>query len=656
MTLNEKTTLLQHQQQRSVRGLRYLPAIHFKSRFLVVLAAIMTILVMHTLLVLQGKQPLLEEKIKYIKRPDPYRSLHKIFINDDPLLDRIGVPTLSPSEEHLHLGSKAMVTSDVPLCSTMGKDILLSGGNAADAAVTVALCIGTINSHSSGIGGGGFIVSKHKKDFISIDAREMAPSGAFKDMYGDNFVLSKIGGLAIAVPGELKGLYELFVRHGSGRLSWKQLLEPVIHLNRNGFRCTKVLETVIAMENNIVFSQVPEIKTNWDFIFKNDETVKEGDWIRRPNYANTLELIANNGSSAVFYDPEGPIVGSLVKTIKQFGGILTKDDFKNYKVNVEHPINVNLTIGDKDLSVYTANGVSSGLALVAGLNFFNEVHNNSQIINDKDDVSLTHKLVESFKWLSAIRSEFGDVNIDNYKQDLITKYTSKSWIKEVFDKGEYSDERTFPWTNYHPKYELTEPEGTSHFSIIDEEDNAISMTTTVNLLFGSLVYDNSTGIILNNEMDDFSQPKVPNAFNLTPSIYNFIGPHKRPLSSTAPTIIVDSDTGKPDLLIGAAGGSRIPTAVLQAIVRIYYERKQLLHTISFPRLHHQLIPRNIMVENFTVFDDEHGHNNIQTALCKLGHTFYESGSLTSMNGIHRNGDHLEGVSDFWRKRGEADGY
>ena len=140
------------------------------------------------------------------------------------------------------------------------------------------------------------------------------------------------------------------------------------------------------------------------------------------------------------------------------------------------------------------------------------------------------------------------------------------------------------------------------------------MTTTVNLLFGSLVYDNSTGIILNNEMDDFSQPKVPNAFNLTPSIYNFIGPHKRPLSSTAPTIIVDSDTGKPDLLIGAAGGLRIPTAVLQAIVRIYYERKQLLHTISFPRLHHQLIPRNIMVENFTVFDDEHGHNNIQTCL------------------------------------------
>ncbi|KAK6456142.1 gamma-glutamyltransferase [Scheffersomyces xylosifermentans] len=623
-----------------------------KDSVLIVAAVFITILFVHTFVSISKRSPLFEERIQGISRSDPY----KIF-QDDPLLDRIGIPDLNPSKEHLHKGKKAMVASDVPLCSTMGKEILLKGGNAADAAVTVALCIGSINSHSSGIGGGGFIVSKNKEDYLSIDAREMAPHGAFKEMYGDNFVLSKVGGLAIAIPGELKGLFELFTRHGSKKLSWKQLLDPVIKLNREGFPCSKVFKRVIDIENEVVFSRVPEMKSNWDFIFnKHNEVINEGDWITRPNYADTLQLIANNGSAAIFYDPEGPIVKSLVDTIRQFGGIITKDDFSRYEVNVERPINVNISIGDRDLSVHSSNGVSCGLALVAGLNFFNEIHNKTEITTDEQQVLLTHKLIESFKWLSSIRSSFGDVQVENYKQGLIDKYTSKDWIHEILQNGNYSDKTTFPWKNYDPQYELTEPKGTSHFSIIDEDDNAIGMTTTVNLLFGSLVYDNNTGIILNNEMDDFSQPNVPNAFNLTPSIYNFIGPYKRPLSSTAPTIITDQKTGRPDLLIGAAGGSRIPTAILQAIIRVYYENKPLLESISFPRLHHQLIPEVAMVENITIFSEEHGNNGIIDKLHKLGHDWYESGSLTAMNGIHRNGDTLEGVSDYWRKRGEADGY
>lgn len=133
-----------------------------------------------------------------LSRSDPYLTLH-VDISDDPLSDKIGQPELNPSPKHLHVGSKAMVASDVPLCSTMGKEILLRGGNAADAAVTVALCIGSVNSHSSGIGGGGFIVSRNNGDAISIDAREMAPGSAYKEMYGNLLVLSKIGGLSIAI-------------------------------------------------------------------------------------------------------------------------------------------------------------------------------------------------------------------------------------------------------------------------------------------------------------------------------------------------------------------------------------------------------------------------------------------------------------------------
>ena len=145
----------------------------------------------------------------------------------------------------------------------------------------------------------------------------MAPGSAYKEMYGNLLVLSKIGGLSIAIPGELKGLYELFKLHGSGNLSWKQLFEPVIKLNRNGFKCLKIFETVLAKEYDLVLLRVPVLKDSWDFIFKpNGELLQEGDVITRPNYANTLELIANNGGSSIFYDPNGPIVQSLVSTIQ----------------------------------------------------------------------------------------------------------------------------------------------------------------------------------------------------------------------------------------------------------------------------------------------------------------------------------------------------
>ncbi|RCK56558.1 Gamma-glutamyltransferase [Candida viswanathii] len=540
-----------------------------------------------------------------------------------------------------------MVASDVPLCSRMGTLILRRGGNAADAAVTVALCIGSVNSHSSGIGGGGFIVSRKQEDgdVVSIDAREMAPGLAFKEMYGRLNILSKIGGLSIAIPGELKGLYELFSRHGSGNLTWLELFEPVIELNRKGFACLKVFEAVLAKEYELVLLKVPVLKKSWDFIFKEDgELISEGDWIKRENYADTLELIAKNGSADVFYDPLGPIVQSLVGVIQTWGGIMTPRDFENYHVNVEKPLVSKID----NYTVYTSNGISSGLALLSGLNFFHRVFNSSD-----NEVQIHHKLIESFKWLSSIRTRFGD--IDN-RADLIDTYAhSTHWIDDILTHSKFSTSQTFPWRHYEPQYDIAEPQGTSHFSIVDEHDNAVAMTTTVNLLFGSMIYDPLTGIVLNDQMDDFALPNVTNAFNLTPSIHNFIYPYKRPLSSTAPTIIVNDATNRTDFVIGAAGGSRITSAVLQAIVRVYYKHRDLLSTIAFPRLHHQLIPEFVMAENVSVLDT--AHRGLVGGLEKLGHGFLETGALTAMNGIKRvkNGA-LHGVSDWWRKRGEADGY
>lgn len=577
-----------------------------------------------------------------ISRADPYLTLQQA--TDDPVHDKIGQPDLHPSKQHLHKGGKAMVASDVPICSKMGKEILLKGGNAADAAVTVALCIGSINAHSSGIGGGGFILSRNNEGVISIDAREMAPALASKNMFGNSFVLSKIGGLAIAIPGELKGLDELYRKHGSGRLSWKQLFEPVIDLNERGWKCSKVFETVVAKEDELVLSRAPVLKKMWDFIFTEDGgLVKEGDLIKRKNYANTLRMIASNGSSDIFYDPEGPIVPSLVDTIARWGGIITPQDFADYKVNVEEP----LTSSINNHTLYTSNGISSGISLIAGLNFFHAVYNVSD-----DAVLFNHKLIESFKWSSSVRTRLGDVS---HRKKVIEKYTDEKWISEVLSLGKYSENATFPWDNYDPKYDMVDPQGTSHFSIVDEDDNSVAMTTTVNLLFGSMIYDKNTGIVLNDEMDDFSQPNVSNAFNLTPSIYNFVQPGKRPLSSTAPTIITYNN--KSDLVIGAAGGSRITNTILQAIVRIYYRDTGLLETIAYPRMHHQLIPEDVMSENLTAFAEEYKGYDVIKQLQKKKHTFLETGALTAMNGIKRLADGtLQGVSDYWRKRGEADGY
>lgn len=584
-------------------------------------------------------------------------------ISRDPVGDPIGQPTLNPSKEQLKIGAEAMVSSDVPLCSTMGKEILQRGGNAADAAVTVALCIGSVNLHSSGIGGGGYIVSslKETQEVISIDAREMAPRKAFKEMYHKSLVLSKIGGLAIAVPGELKGLYELFSRHGSGKLSWSQLIDPVIDLNNNGFKCSEILDRAIKFQMGSVFPYVPTLSQDWDYVFKyvdgEKRYVDEGDIITRPALARTLSMIAQNGSSDIFYDPSGPIVKSLIETSNRFGGIITEKDFAAYDVKVEDALTLNFTVHNETYRVYTSGGVSSGLALLSGLNLY------EKIAGDTSSVLETHKLVECMKWMASARSNFGDFTLHasnvTFRDHLLEKYTSDKWADHIVASGAYSDKQTFPWNHYHPKYELTEPHGTSHFSIVDSDDNSVAMTTTVNLVFGSMVYDNHTGVVLNNEMDDFSIPGAPNAFNLTPSVYNYIEPFKRPLSSTSPTIIMapSNGTSKPDLIIGAAGGSRITTATFQAIVRILHQKLPLLDAISYPRLHHQLIPQYVMVENLTVFEMQH---NITERMHALGHDFFSSGPLTAMNGIKRivssDGSKWQGVSDYWRKRGRADGY
>ena len=542
-------------------------------------------------------------------------------------------PSLTPDKRHVHTTMKGSVACDVPVCSQLGVDILEKGGNSADAAVTVALCVGGINMFNSGIGGGGYFVAKKydEEEAIAIDAREAAPLASDKYMFKGREYLSKVGGLAAGIPGEIKGLYTLFELQGSGNLSWGDVVMPVVELLRGGWNASVVLAAVVEADKKVLLAN----REDYYFLFKGnttDQVIELNDLVRHLELANTLELIANNGSDAIFYDPQGPIASNLIKTANEHGGIFSDDDFSGYSVDVRPAIKTRFLNND----VFTAGGSSSGPALVHALNIMD--HFGEHVGGDMDPLA-THRLVEAMKWAASSRSRLGDP--DTNLTDFVI---GKEWTQYAIDH--WNDSHTLAhWMDYKPEYELNQPHGTTSFAIVDKDHNSVAVTSTINLLFGSLVRDKVTGVILNNEMDDFSTPGVPNSFGVEPSIHNFIRPKKRPLSSSVPTIIVN-ELGKPDLVIASAGGSRILTAVLQAIVRVYSYHMPLLEAIAYPRIHHQLMPDHIEHEDFIGSD-------IIEALKEKGHSMVRSEPKTAMNAIRRwQGDYLA-VSDFWRKRAEA---
>ncbi|KAF5106505.1 hypothetical protein DV453_003914 [Geotrichum candidum] len=504
-------------------------------------------------------------------------------------------------KKHLVTAKHGAVACDVPACSTLGTEILKRGGSAVDASITTALCIGSINSFSSGIGGGGFMIVKPAGDenATAFNFREKAGRYAHKDMYKSNPLLSKFGGLAVAVPGIIAAVSD--------------------HEHR-------------------------EMREMFDWLFdEQDLPLTPGARAFRPNLAHTLDLIARNGSAAVFYDPEGPIAPNLVRTVKSTGGILTLEDFADYDVEVGPAI----TALFRGREVATAPNPASGPILINGLNVLGGFEKPMQAPSDFEGVA-TQRMVETMKWMGAGRSQLGDpVDIDN--SALIKEILDPKWADMI--RTNISDDNTHPWQFYSPAYEGKDPHGTAHFSVLDADGMAVSMTTTVNLLFGSLVVDPVTGIVLNNEMDDFSTPGTRNAFDLEPSIYNYIAPFKRPLSSCVPTVITDLTTQWPEFVIGAAGGSKILTSVFQAIVRKLEYGMPLLDVVRAPRIHHQLLPDVAYLEMLAP-------ETVRNELEKRGHTVKSIAPASTMNGIYINpvSGIIHAVSDYWRKRGQADGY
>ncbi|EKG12698.1 Gamma-glutamyltranspeptidase [Macrophomina phaseolina MS6] len=476
------------------------------------------------------------------------------------------------------------VASEASECSTIGIDLLKVGGTAADALVGTVICVGVIGMYHSGIAGGGFMtVRTSNGSYEFIDFRETAPAAAFQDMYVKNTDLSLYGGLASGIPGELRGL-EYIHKHYC-KLPWKNLVMPAVKIARYGFR---VSEDLVRYMNSATNGQDDFLVNNptWAIDFApRGYRLQLNDTITRKRYADTLETIANKGPDA-FYT--GAIANATISALQAQNGTMTLDDLKNYAIQIRAPISTTYR-GYK----LTSGGAPSGgivtlsaLGIVKGLN-------------------------EAIRFAYGERTKLGDPDftkgIYEYEKRMLSESTTSLIRSKIFDS------HTQDVSAYNPDgIETLETPGTSHVVTADNSGMAISLTTSINMYFGSKLMVPETGVIMNNEMNDFSTPGSSKVFGHIPSPANYIHPGKRPLSSMSP-VIIEYPNGTLYVSVGAAGGIRIITCTIQNIHHILDKDFSTPKALAEPRLHDQLMPNSVSFEyaydNSTVaFMKELGHN------------------------------------------------
>ncbi|MBI4526423.1 MAG: gamma-glutamyltransferase [Deltaproteobacteria bacterium] len=531
---------------------------------------------------------------------------------------------IAPLSSLAQQSGKGIVVSDNALATTAGMEILKRGGNAVDAAVATAFALAVVDPASSGIGGGGFMViyqASERKAHV-LDFRETAPAAATRDMFlkGGKPVpgLSLNGPLAVAVPGEVAGLAEALKRFGT--LSLPVVLAPAIRYASEGFPLHPYLHYVLER-------QLPTIRKSQGLsrlLLVKDDVPPEGEKLRQPELAETLKAVAQQGPQ-VFY--QGWIGQAIADGIKKEGGILTVDDLKNYKPVWREPI-----IGTyrKRLVITMPPPSSGGIALIQMLNVLEGYQ--LQVIPHHSATYL-HLLAETMKHAFADRAQhLGDPDFVNVPTQ---KLTSKEYAAGV--RNRISSVRTYPHAYYGQVPVKSEQGGTTHFGVIDRFGNAVSCSLTINTQLGSKLLIPETGIILNNEMDDFSiHPGVPNVYKLIGIDANSIQPRKRPLSSMAPTILLQGE--RPALIIGGSGGPRIISATLQAILNVVDFRMPLKQAIEAPRIHHQWMPDELALEPAIP-------PATRKSLERRGHAIKERNSLGVVQGILIKKSKIAGEAD-----------
>ncbi len=548
------------------------------------------------------------------------------------------------SPEWIATGQTAMVASDHPLASQVGLDIIRSGGNAVDAAVAVSFALAVTRPQSTGLGGGGFMIVRLAStgEVFAFDYRETAPQKSSADMY-DRFVKahpdktppSRFGQLAVAVPGQVAGLATVLKRFGRKPIS--ELVAPAIELANDGFpvdnHYVSVTESVLKK-----YSTYPELRKTCPYVYdvhlRKGDLRKPGEILRQPALARLLEVVGREGAKG-FYS--GPVAKAIVNEIGGHGGIITEKDLAGYKVAPRTPLKSTYR-GYEIIAMPPPS--SGGTCVIETLNILETV--DLPAIYKTDSALAYHYFIEAMKHAFADRARWqADADYTFVPTGLLTSKVYAWQLAGSLDQKSTAESDTYG------TLQIPNDSGTSHFCIVDSQGNVVVSTETINTSFGSLAAVSEWGLILNNEMDDFSaRPGKVNAYRLSQSDRNAVEPGKRPLSSMSPTIVCKD--GRPFLLLGGSGGPRIITSVLNVLVGVLDFGRSLEEAIAAPRVHHQWKPDEIRFDRDPDLQLIHG-------LRQRGHQIRDQHTTGIVQAIHFDGKRLIGASDP-RKEGQPRGY